>query len=52
MRLSGIEILFFSNIFRRTHRKIVIIDQKIAFFGGANIHHNARDWFDIQIRIE
>lgn len=32
MKKSGIEVIFFSNRLRRTHRKIVIIDEKITFF--------------------
>ena len=33
MEKAGIEVLFFSNLLRRTHRKIMIIDDQIAFFG-------------------
>ncbi|MEI7558916.1 MAG: hypothetical protein WCJ45_09420 [bacterium] len=33
MQKAGIQVNFFSNRLRRTHRKIVIIDEKIAFFG-------------------
>ncbi|MEI6773725.1 MAG: phospholipase D-like domain-containing protein [bacterium] len=33
MQKSGVKIHFFSNRLRRTHRKIIIIDEQIAFFG-------------------
>ncbi len=52
MQKAGIQVNFFSNRLRRTHRKIVIIDEKIAFFGWANIKQNTRKRLDIQIRIQ
>lgn len=52
MRDSGVEILFFKWILRRLHRKILIVDDKIAFVGGVNIHHAARAWTDLLIRVE
>lgn len=33
MEAAGININFFSDWLRRTHRKIVMIDEKIVFFG-------------------
>jgi phosphatidylserine/phosphatidylglycerophosphate/cardiolipin synthase-like enzyme len=33
MRKAKIEVHFFSNRLRRTHRKLVMIDERIAFFG-------------------
>ncbi|MEI6672414.1 MAG: phospholipase D-like domain-containing protein [bacterium] len=52
MQTAGIQIYFFSNRLRRTHRKIVIIDEKIVFFGGANIKKDTRKRLDIQIRLQ
>ena len=52
MEIAGVSVNFFSNWLRRTHRKIVMIDEKIAFFGGANIKKNTRKWLDLQIRIK
>ena len=49
---SGIEILFFSNWLRRIHRKILIIDEKIAFIGGVNIGKKFVHWNDMQIKID
>jgi len=33
MQKAKIEVHFFSNRLRRTHRKLVMIDERIAFFG-------------------
>jgi phosphatidylserine/phosphatidylglycerophosphate/cardiolipin synthase-like enzyme len=33
MKKAGITVNFFSNRLRRTHRKIVIIDKRITYFG-------------------
>ena len=38
LRTAGAEFLFFSQLLRRTHRKILIVDEKIAFLGGVNIN--------------
>jgi len=51
MQSAWIEILYFSEWLRRNHRKIIIIDKYIAFFGWANIHGSSRKWFDMQVRI-
>lgn len=51
-RQAWIDFNFFSDWFRRTHRKIIIIDHQIVFFGGANIKNNSRHWIDLQIRIK
>jgi len=52
LRTAGIEFIFFSHWLRRTHRKIVIIDNEVAFLGGVNIKEKNRDWLDLQIRIK
>jgi len=52
LRAAGIEFIFFSHYLRRTHRKIVIIDNHIAFLGGVNIKEENRNWLDLQIKIE
>jgi len=49
---SGAELLFFSHWLQRTHKKILIIDEKIAFLGGVNIHEVFRKWNDLQIRMD
>lgn len=52
MQKAKIEIHFFSNRLRRTHRKLVMIDEKIAFFGWANIKKSTKHRLDLQIRIK
>ncbi|MFA7298573.1 MAG: phosphatidylserine/phosphatidylglycerophosphate/cardiolipin synthase family protein [Candidatus Absconditabacterales bacterium] len=52
MKKAGIDIHFFSNRLRRTHRKLVMIDEKIVFFGGANIKKSTKHRLDLQIRIK
>lgn len=51
LREAGVEILFFSRFWHRTHRKIIIIDKNIAFIGGVNIEKKIINWQDIQIKL-
>jgi len=48
---AGVEFIFFSHLLRRTHRKILVIDNKVAFLGGVNIEEKTRNWRDLQIRL-
>ncbi len=48
----GGEVIFFSKWFRRTHRKILIVDEKILFVGGVNIAHRFALWHDLQVEIK
>lgn len=50
LRDLGAEICFFSHFLRRTHRKILIIDQKIAFLWWVNVKRWSKDWHDLQIK--
>lgn len=50
LKSAGVELLFFSYWLRHTHKKILIIDEKIAFLGGVNIHKLFRKWNDLQMR--
>lgn len=52
LREAGVEILFFRRFFSRLHRKVVIVDEKVGFIGGVNIHERARKWNDILVRVE
>jgi len=52
LRHAGVEILFFSHLLRRTHRKITIIDKKVAFLGGVNIENKTINWRDLQIKLQ
>jgi cardiolipin synthase len=51
LRTAGAEFLYASKLLRRTHRKILVIDNKIAFLGGVNIQRATRKWNDLQIKI-
>lgn len=51
MRDTGIEVRFFRHLIHRTHKKIVLIDGRIAFLGGVNITDHARKWNDLQVEL-
>lgn len=51
LKSSGAEVLFFSFWFRRTHRKILIVDDAIVFLGGVNISGRFARWKDLQVRL-
>lgn len=52
LRSLGAEFLFFSHLLRRTHRKILIVDEQVAFLGGVNINKKIINWNDLQIRLK
>lgn len=52
MRRSGAELILFSRWFRHTHKKLLVVDEKVAFVGGVNIHRVFLKWKDLQIRLE
>ena len=63
LKESGIDIRLFSqsrNIFRgfrqwltrRTHRKILIVDEHIGFIGGVNISKYSKNWKDIHVMLK
>jgi cardiolipin synthase len=52
LRASGVEFIYFSHWLKHTHRKILIIDNKIAFIGGVNIKEKIRNWRDLQIKVQ
>ncbi len=51
LRAAGVEFIYFSHWFRRTHRKILIIDNTVALIGGVNIEEKTRNWRDMQIEL-
>lgn len=51
LRAAGAEVRFFSYWLRRTHRKILIIDEHVAFLGGVNISKRFELWNDLQVRV-
>lgn len=48
---AGVEVLFFKKLLRRVHRKILIVDGKVAFLGGVNIGQLYVKWPDLQLKI-
>lgn len=63
LKKAGADIKFFQerkkryrgiwqSLFARTHRKILVIDEKIGFIGGVNVQKHMQDWLDMQVRIE
>ncbi len=52
LKAAGVEFIFFSHWFRHTHRKFLIVDNKVAFIGGVNIKEKIRHWHDLQIKVE
>lgn len=51
LKSVGVEVLFFSYWFRRTHRKMLIIDEHMIFLGGVNISKQFASWNDLQVRV-
>jgi cardiolipin synthase len=51
LRAAGAEVLFCSFFFRRMHRKILIVDESVAFVGGVNVGKSYAKWKDLQIRL-
>jgi len=51
LRTSGVELFFISHFFHHTHRKILIVDEKIAFVGGVNFHQSASEWNDLVVQV-
>lgn len=51
MQDSGIELIFFSHWLRHIHRKVLIVDKKVAFIGGVNIGKRFTHWNDLQLKI-
>lgn len=52
LRDAGVEAIFFSSFFHRTHRKILVVDQKVAFVGGVNLHPSTKKWDDLVVLLE
>ncbi|HNX10623.1 MAG TPA: phosphatidylserine/phosphatidylglycerophosphate/cardiolipin synthase family protein [bacterium] len=51
LRQAGVDFHFFSHFWRRTHRKIVLIDERLAYLGGVNIEKKILYWDDLQIKL-
>ncbi len=51
LKNSGVEIFFISHFFHHTHRKILIVDELVAFIGGVNFHQSASNWNDLMVEL-
>lgn len=62
LKAIGMDIRFFEDRKRRfliwwglfgsrTHRKVLIIDEKIGFVGGVNVERSMKNWLDIHVAI-
>jgi cardiolipin synthase len=51
LRSAGAEVLFFNSWFRRIHRKVLVIDEEIAFLGGVNVGKSYIKWLDLHLRL-
>jgi len=63
LKSAGVDILFFHDrkkryrgwwrrLWSRTHRKILIVDEKIGFIGGVNVKKEMEDWLDLHVRVQ
>lgn len=51
LRAAGAEILFYGAWFKRTHRKILIVDEERIYLGGVNIGKRFTYWNDLQLEL-
>jgi len=52
LREAGAELFFISYFFHRTHRKILVVDEIVAFIGGVNFYKVSFSWDDLVIRVK
>lgn len=52
LRQAGVEVLLLSYLLHRTHRKLLIVDDSIAFIGGVNLHQKASLWNDLMLKLK
>ncbi len=62
LRTNGVDVRLFQQkkipirglkdwLFRRTHRKILVVDEEIGFIGGVNVLKTMEDWNDIHLQV-
>ncbi len=64
LKNAGVKFLTFNNlrpdfvvqnwlrrVWHRTHRKVLIIDEDLAFIGGVNVSEESRSWYDLHLRL-
>lgn len=51
LREAGVELLYFGDILRHVHRKILVVDERVAFVGGVNVGKSFAKWLDLHMRL-
>jgi cardiolipin synthase len=51
-KLTGPSGFLLSRFLHRNHKKIVVIDDRVAYIGGINFSEHNFDWHDMMLRIE
>ncbi|MFA6486635.1 MAG: phosphatidylserine/phosphatidylglycerophosphate/cardiolipin synthase family protein [Candidatus Magasanikbacteria bacterium] len=64
LKTAGVELLWYhpvspwrglrgwlERVFQRNHRKVLIIDEELAFIGGVNVEHASAEWNDLHLRL-
>lgn len=52
LKESGVEVLLMSYLLHRMHRKVLVVDEHIAFVGGVNIYKSSRFWNDLMVKVK
>lgn len=51
LRATGVDLVYYGRFFRRIHRKVLVVDRKVAFIGGVNIGKRYQKWADLHLRV-
>lgn len=49
---AGIEVLWWNSLLWNTHRKMLIVDERVCFIGGVNVRESFRRWRDLHAMVE
>lgn len=52
LKTAGVEVLTLSYLMHRMHRKVLVVDERIAFVGGVNLYQASRFWNDLMVQIK
>ena len=48
---AGVEVRTFRKVFYGIHKKVLLIDEEIAYLGGVNVGRRFRHWLDLNLMI-
>lgn len=48
---GNVEVMYYRFWLQRTHRKLLIVDERTAFVGGVNIGERFKSWDDLVVRV-